>query len=70
MLTQMPPSDHASEDIHEQSDKDEVRFESDVGNIADPDLSASRDLKVFEAIDPRVHTRNGGRRLTDTFDGH
>ena len=70
VLTHLPPSDPASEDIHKQTHVDEVRLESDVGNIAYPDLIASRHLKVFEAIDPWVHTRNGGRRLTDTFDGH
>jgi len=38
MLTQFPPSYHAGEDIHEQSDIDEASVEPDVGNITDPDL--------------------------------
>ena len=67
MLTQMPSSDHTREDIHEQSDRDEASLEADVGNIADPDLIASTDLKVFEAIHPRTRSVNGGRGLTDTF---
>ncbi len=41
VLTQMPPSDHTREDIHEQTHIDEVRLETNVGNIADPDLIAS-----------------------------
>ena len=38
----------------------------DVGNITDPDLIDSTDLKVFETIDPWMRPFNGGRRLTDT----
>ena len=69
MLTHLPPSDLTREDIHEQAHIDEVGLlEPDVGNIAHPDLIAPRHLKVFEAIHPRVHTFNGSRRLTDTFD--
>ena len=68
MLTHLPPSNHASEDIHEQRNIDETRLESDISNIAHPDLIASRDLNVFKAIDPGTHTVNGLRGLTDTFD--
>ncbi|MDE0316701.1 MAG: hypothetical protein OXM61_17585 [Candidatus Poribacteria bacterium] len=46
----MPPPDHASEDIHEQTNIDEVSFETDIGNIAYPDLITSGDIKVFKAI--------------------
>ena len=68
MLTDIPPSDHASEDIHEQTNIDKVSFEADVGDIAHPDLITSGDIKVFKAIAPGTHTRNGCRGLTDTFD--
>ncbi len=67
MLTQMPRSYHASEDIHEQSDIDETSVEADVGDIADPDLIGSTDLKVLNSIDPGTLTFKGSRGLTDTF---
>ena len=40
----------------------------DVGNIADPDLIASGDIKGLKSIPQGVHTINGGRGLTDTFE--
>ena len=40
-----PRSDHASEDIHEQSDINEASFEADVGDIAHSDLIGTTDLK-------------------------
>ena len=46
MLTQMPRSDPASKDIHEQSDIDEASVESDVSYIAHPDLIRSRNLNA------------------------
>ena len=52
MLTQMPPSNHASEDIHEKRDIDEASFQADVGNIANPDLIGGRNLKGLQAIHP------------------
>ena len=55
MLTQMPRSNHASEDIYEQRDIDEASVETDVGNIADPDVIASGDLKGLKAVDPETH---------------
>jgi len=70
VLTEVPPSDHASKNIHEQSDIDEATLEPDVGNITDPDLINLTDLNVFEAIDPWMRPFNAGRRLTDTFDRH
>ena len=53
MLTQMPRSNHASENIHEQSDIDEASVETNLGNISHPDLILMRDLKVFEPVAPR-----------------
>ena len=47
MLTEIPGSNHAREDIHEQSDIDEASVEADVGDIADPDLIATTDIKGF-----------------------
>ena len=52
----------------EQRNIDEVSFETDVGNIAYPDLIAPRDLKGLKAIHPGTQTVNGCRGLTDTFD--
>ena len=68
MLTEFPRSYHADEDIHEKREIDEVSLESDVSNIADPDLIASTDLKGLQVIDPRTHTFSGVSRLTRTFD--
>ena len=70
MLTELPPSYHSGEDIHEQSDIDEVSLESDISNIANPDLIASTDIKRLQAIHIGTHTLNGGRGLTDTFDSN
>ena len=36
---------HSREDIHEHSDINEMSFQTDVGNITDPDLIASVDVK-------------------------
>ena len=69
MLTEFPASNHAREDIHEQSDIDEAVLEVDVGDIAHPDLIASTDLKRLEVIPPGLRTVSGVGRLTDTFDG-
>ena len=68
MWTDLPSSDHSGEDVHEQSDIDEPSLETDVGNIADPDLILSRDLKGLNSIDPRLWTFKGSRGLTDTLD--
>ena len=38
METDLPSSDHSGEDVHEHSDIDETSLESDVGNIAYPNL--------------------------------
>ena len=70
MLADMPASDHAREDIHKQSNIDEVSFETDVGNIAHPDLITSEDVKVFKVIAPRMSIVNGVHGLTDTFNGN
>ena len=56
--------------IHEQRNIDEAFLELDIGNIANPDLIASADVKVINSIDPRTHTVNGVGGLTDTFDGN
>ena len=54
MLTDLPRSDHPSENIHEQADIDETSIETNIGNIAHPDLILTRNLKVFEAVAPRT----------------
>ena len=58
------------EDVHEHSDIDETSLESDVGNIAHPDLIASTHLKGLQVIDPRTQTVSGVSRLTRTFDSN
>ena len=68
LLTEFPPSDHAGEDIHEEREIDEVSLESDVSNIAHPDLIASIDLKGLQVIDPRTHTVSGVSHLRRAFD--
>ena len=70
MLTQMPSSYHASEDIHEQTNIDEVSFESNISDIANPDVIASGDLKGLKSVDPGTHPLKRLRGLTDTFDGN
>ena len=65
MPTDLPSSDYSGEDVHEHSDIDETFLETDVGNIADPDLIRSRDLKGLNSIDPGVLTFKGSRGLTD-----
>ena len=55
MLTQMPSSYHASEDIHEQTNIDKVSLESNISDIANPDLIASGDLKGLKSVDPGTH---------------
>ena len=67
MPTQLPRSDHASEDIHEQRDIEETSVEADVGDIANPDLIGSTDLKVLNSIDPGTLIFKGSRGLTDAF---
>ena len=67
MSTDLPSLDHSGEDVHEQSDIDEASLETDVGNIAHPDLILSRDLKGLNSIDPGVSTFKGACGLTDTF---
>ena len=47
MLRDLPASDHASKNIHEDTNIDEATLEPDVGNITDPDLIASADVKVL-----------------------
>ena len=68
VLTEIPRSYHASEDIHEQREIDEASVEADVGDIADPDLIATTDIKGLQAILPRLPTLSGVGRLTRTFD--
>ena len=67
MLTEIPSSYHAREDIHEQSEVDEAVLEADVGDIAHPDLIASTDFKVFEAVPPGLRPLSGVGRLTRAF---
>jgi len=67
VLTEFTRSNHAGEDSHEQSEVDEAVLEVDVGDIAHPHLIASRDLKVFEVVPPRLRTVSGVGRLTRTF---
>ena len=67
MLTEVPPAYHSGEDIHEQSDIDETSLETDVGNIAYPDLIGSTDFKTLNAIDSVVFSFKGSRGLTDPF---
>lgn len=38
-------------------------------NVAHPDLSASRNIKILKAIALRTHTINRACSLTDTLDG-
>ena len=42
----------------------------DVGDIADPDLIASADVKVLNPIAPRLWSLKGSRGSTDPFDGN
>ena len=56
MLADLPPSYHATEDIHEHSDINEASFEANVGYIANPALILATDIKCFEAIHIRLHT--------------
>ena len=67
MVADLPSSDHSGEDVHEQSDIDEASLETDVGDIAHPDLIRSRDLKTLNSIDPVVFSVKGSRGLTDPF---
>ena len=64
MLTEVPPSYHPGEDIHEQSDINEASFESDVGYIANPHLIPATDFKVFEAIQIGLRPFKRSRGLT------
>ena len=50
MLVDLPSSYHSSKDIHEHGDIDEMFFQTDVGNIADPDLIAAADVKILNPI--------------------
>ena len=55
VLTELPGFDHSGENIHEQADIDEASLETNIGNIAYPDLILMRDLKGFEAVAPRTY---------------
>ena len=70
MLRDLPASDHASKNIHEDTNIDEATLEPDVGNITDPDLIASADVKVLNPIAPGVWCFKGSRGSTDPFDGN
>ena len=70
MFTEFPSAYHSGEDIHQQSDRDEASLETAVRPIRNPDLIASRDLKGFEAIDPRLPTFTRSRDLTRPLDGN
>ena len=50
MSADLLSSDHSGEDVHEHSDIDETSLESDVRDIAHPDLILSRDLKILNKI--------------------
>ena len=68
MLTDLPTSNHSSEDIHEHGDIDEVSFQTDVGNITDPDLIPAADVKILNPIAPLMPTVKRLSRSTGTFD--
>ena len=68
MLTDLPPSYHSREDIHEHGDIDEMFFQTDVGNITDPDLIASRDIKIIHSIAPLTLSVQRLGRSTGTSD--
>ena len=70
MLADLPASDHASKNIHEQRNIDEASVEPDVGNITDPDLIASADVKGLNPIAPGVGCFKGSRSAADPFDGN
>ena len=70
MLRDPPASDHARKNIHEETNIDEATLESDVGNITDPDLIASADVKVLNPIAPRMWGLKRSRGSTDPFDGN
>ena len=70
MWTEVSPSNHAGEDIHEQRDIDEAVLEADIGDVAHPDLIASTDFKRFEVVPPRLRSVSGVGRLTRTFDAN
>ena len=53
----------SGEDVHEHSDIDETSLETDVGNIADPNLILSRDLKVLNSIAVVSITDEPGNRF-------
>ena len=56
--------------VHKQTNIDEMSFETDVGNIAYPDLITSGDCQGFQGDCPKdAHLSNGVRGLTDAFDG-
>lgn len=52
-------SDHVREDIHKQTNVDEVSLDTDIGNIAHPDLITSGDLKIFKTINTGTQLRGG-----------
>ena len=68
VLTDLPSLDNSSENIHEQADIDETSIETNIGNICHPDLILTRELKVFEPVDPRFFTLKRFYRLTRTLD--
>ena len=65
-VADLPPSDHASENIHKHRNIHEAFLEVNVDNIVHSDLIASRDLKVLKTIDPRMQTVKQCRGLTAT----
>ena len=52
MWTNLIGFDDSGENIHEQADIDETSIETNIGNIAHPDLILMRDLKGFEQVAP------------------
>ena len=47
-----------------------MSFESNISDIANPDLIASGDLKGLKSVDPGTHPLKRLRGLTDTFDAN
>ena len=52
VLADLPGFDDSGENIDEQADIDETSIETNIGNIAHPDLILMRDLKGFEQVAP------------------
>ena len=68
MLADLPASDHAGKNIHEDTNIDEAALEANVRNITDPNLIASTDVKGLNPIAPGVWCLKGSRGSTDPFD--